>query len=240
MTRPPTPAIVGMMDRLMDERRGELRRLDLLAHGIELDLDQAGLQAFGQAPDHDDILDKLKIPDRLLAPIWEDWRQSRVLFTVGMPAAIASRGQVAGQAIIDQARAEADRVRELLVEMARLKITGQIPTDEEFLDLVDPADRPMVEGILERRAWYEQVLDQAQEGDRDPVQDQHQTPHPETDEDDARVYTTITPDIPESEETDSTGAGEPGSHSRAQYRSNARNVTNDQIRDQEDDDWSPM
>jgi hypothetical protein len=221
-----------MMTRLMDERRGELRRLDLLAHGIEVDLDQAGLIALGQAPDHDDILDKLKIPDQLLAPLWEDWRQSRVLFTVNVPAAIASRGEVAGQAIIDRARAEADRVRALLVELARLVITGQVPTDEEFLALLDPEDRPMVEGILERMAWYEQALDQLQDPAHNPAPGNGQSRRPS--------FTPRTPEISGSGESTTAGAGQGDSYSGAQDRSDVRNVTNGQIRAQEDDDWSPM
>jgi hypothetical protein len=234
----PRPAICDMMDRIVSERRGELRRLDLLAHGIELNLDPAGLQALGQAPDHDDILAKLKIPDQVLAPIWTEWHYARPCGSHGLPHAIASAGRVHGQATIDQARAAADRVREILVEVARLKITDQVPTDEEFLALLDPEDRPMVEGLLERMAWYEETL--TQEGDRDPAQDQLQTPRTEEDIDGARAYTTITPEIPESGKTGSTGAGEGRSHSREQDRSDVGNVTNDQIRDQEDDDWSPM
>jgi hypothetical protein len=231
----PRPAIVEMLDGLVDERRGELRRLDLLAQGIELDLDQAGLQSLGRAPDHDDILAQLRIPDQLLAPLWEDWRESRVLFTVGMPAAVAGYGEVTGQAIIARARAEADRVRALLVELARLKIMGQVPTDEEFLALLDPADRPMVEGLLERMAWYEQALDQLQNPAHNPApgngQGSQMAPEAET---------TESPNIRGSGKKDSTGAGQPGSYVDEQDRSDVRNTTNDQIRAREDDDWSPM
>jgi hypothetical protein len=201
VTRPPTPAIVGMMDRLLDEHRGELRRLDLLAHGIEVDLDRAGLLALGQAPDHDDILAKLQIPDKYLDPIWTEHHWTRPCGPNGMPAAIASRGQVAGQAVIDDARREADRVRALLVELARLKITGQVPADEEFLALLDPADRPMVEGLLERMAWYERVLAPEQLHNPAPENGQDSQTAPE-------AGTTEPPKILDLGKRDSTGAGQ--------------------------------
>ena len=215
------PAICDALDRIIDERRGELRRLDLLARGIEVDLDQDQLVALGRAPDHEDILDQLQLPDYALAPIWEHWRQSRVLPN-GYPAAIAGRGQVAGQAIIARARAEADRVREILVEVARLKITGQVPTDEEVLDLVDPEDRPMVEGLLERAAWYVQVLDH----DQDPAPVQDQVPNPAHTEE--RIgqtaperRTTESPKILDMGKTDTTDPGQADSAARVQPENQA-------------------
>jgi len=121
-----TPAAAGLLDRVLAHRRGELRRLDLLAHGIEVDLDEAGLVELGMAPDHDDILAQLQLPDQLLEPLWAEWHWSRPVTSDGLPAAIASRGQGPGQAMIDQARAEADRVREVLVELARVKVEDQV------------------------------------------------------------------------------------------------------------------
>jgi hypothetical protein len=225
MTRPVRPAIVGMMDRLMDERRGELRRLDLLAHGIDLDLDQAGLIALSQAPDHDDILDKLKIPERLLAPLWEDWRQSRVLFTVGVPSAVACWGEVTGQAVIARARAEADRVRALLVELARLVITGQV---EELAAPLPPYEP----GSLDWHEAIDQLVDQLQ--DPAQLQDQHQTPR----QDGARDALSIRSEAMRSGTSDSTSTGEGRPYSREQDRSNVRNEKI--VHDRDNDDWRPM
>jgi hypothetical protein len=61
--------LVRMMEQFRAHRLGELRVLDLRAQGIDLDLDHAQLVELGMAPDHEDILAKLRIPDKWLEPI---------------------------------------------------------------------------------------------------------------------------------------------------------------------------
>jgi hypothetical protein len=176
--------LVRMMEQFRAHRLGELRVLDLRAQGIDLDLDQDQLVELGMAPDHEDILAKLRIPDKWLEPICAEDHWSRVLPN-GRPSAVASRGQVEGQAIIDGARREADQVRRALVELARVKVTGEADELAASLPPYDPDD-PW--------PWHDamdQLLDQLLHPDQDQVQDLDPNPalvtmpelHPETAED---------------------------------------------------------
>jgi hypothetical protein len=239
MTRfPQLAALSRDLARFLAHRRGELRRLDLLAHGIDLDLDRDQLVELGQAPDHEDILAKLQVPDKYLKPIWAEHHCTRPIGPGGMPAAIASRGQGPGQAVIDAARREADRVRALLVELARVKITGQVDELAASLPPYEP-------GSLDWHIALDELVDRVLPPDPGQNQDPANNPAPGTAPEES-VRTA--PEDFGFGEADSTSAGQ--GHSQSRARSGNRPGQSSRtgpgknrrlarfLRDETDDDWT--
>jgi hypothetical protein len=143
--------LIGMLERITSERRGELRALDLAAKGLDLDLDRDGLIELGRAVDHDDILAAMDLPECMTKGLNEERHWCRLLPN-GYTNATAAHGTERGTEIMEWAKAQAQANRRALIELAKVVIEDQVPTDDEFLALLDPEDRPMVEGILERMA----------------------------------------------------------------------------------------
>jgi hypothetical protein len=163
--------LIGMLERITSERRGELRALDLAAKGLDLDLDRDGLIELGRAVDHDDILAAMDLPECMTKGLNDERHWCRLLPN-GYTNATAAYGTERGTEIMEWAKAQAQANRRALIELAKVVIEDQVPSDDEFLALLDPEDRPMVEGILERMAWYEQDHEQA----LNQAHDQHRRP----------------------------------------------------------------